>query len=124
VLLLTDAQSAVGVRIGESGETGLARGTGGRNLELELVSRAALDRGGVQPGDQVLTSGYQGGIFPPGIPLGRVERVTLAPRGTSYTISVRPYARFSQLDILSVAVGSAEVIEPEPTPTPEATSAP
>jgi rod shape-determining protein MreC len=118
VLLLTDAQSAVGVRIGESGETGLARGTGGRNLELELVSRAALDQGAVKPGDIVLTSGYQGGIYPAGLPVGRVESVDLAARGTSYTISVRPFVRFSQLDIVSVAVSTAEVIEAPPTPTP------
>jgi rod shape-determining protein MreC len=118
VLLLTDAGSAVGVRIGESGETGLARGTGGRNLELELVSRAALDQGAVKPGDIVLTSGYQGGIYPAGLPVGRVERVDLAARGTSYTISVRPFVRFSQLDIVSVAVSAAEVIEAPPTPTP------
>jgi rod shape-determining protein MreC len=118
ILLLTDAQSAVGVRIGESGETGLARGTGGRNLELELVSRAALDQGAVKPGDIVLTSGYQGGIYPAGLPVGRVERVDLAARGTSYTISVRPFVRFSQLDIVSVVVSSTEVIEAPPTPTP------
>lgn len=118
VLLLTDAQSSVGVRIGESGETGLARGTGGRNLELELVSRAALDQGAVKPGDIVLTSGYQGGIYPAGLPVGRVERVDLAARGTSYSISVRPFVRFSQLDIVSVAVSSSEVIEAPPTPTP------
>jgi rod shape-determining protein MreC len=118
ILLLTDAQSAVGVRIGESGETGLARGTGGRNLELELVSRAALDQGAVKPGDIVLTSGYQGGIYPPGLPVGRVERVDLAARGTSYSISVRPFVRFSQLDIVSVAVSSSEVIEAPPTATP------
>jgi rod shape-determining protein MreC len=118
VLLLTDAQSSVGVRIGESGETGLARGTGGRNLELELVSRAALDQGAVKPGDIVLTSGYQGGIYPAGLPVGRVESVDLAARGTSYSISVRPFVRFSQLDIVSVAVSSSEVIEAPPTPTP------
>jgi rod shape-determining protein MreC len=119
VLLLTDAQSAVGVRIGASGETGLARGTGGRNLELELVSRAALDQGAVKPGDEVLTSGYQGGIYPSGLPVGRVEDVHLAARGTSYTITVRPYVRFSQLDIVSVAVSTGEVIEAPPSPTPE-----
>ena len=119
VLLLTDAQSAVGVRIGASGETGLARGTGGRNLELELVSRAALDQGAVEPGDEVLTSGYQGGIYPSGLPVGRVEDVHLAARGTSYTITVRPYVRFSQLDIVSVAVSTGEVIEAPPSPTPE-----
>ena len=119
VLLLTDAQSAVGVRIGASGETGLARGTGGRNLELELVSRAALDAGAVKPGDEVLTSGYQGGIYPSGLPVGRVEDVHLAARGTSYTITVRPYVRFSQLDIVSVAVSTGEVIEAPPSPTPK-----
>jgi rod shape-determining protein MreC len=117
VLLLTDAQSAVGVRIGASGETGLARGTGGRNLELELVSRSALDQGAVKPGDEVLTSGYQGGIYPSGLPVGRVEDVHLAARGTSYTITVRPYVRFSQLDIVSVAVSTGEVIEAPPSPT-------
>jgi rod shape-determining protein MreC len=117
VLLLTDAQSAVGVRIGTSGETGLARGTGGRNIEIELVSRAALDQGAVKTGDSVLTSGYQGGIYPPSLPVGRVENVTLAPRGTSYTISVRPFARMSQLDVLAVAVGT-EIVESAPSPTP------
>lgn len=115
VLLLTDSQSAVGVRIGQSGETGLVQGTGGRNLELELVSRAALDQGAVKAGDVVVTSGHQGGIYPQGLPVGRVEQVTLASRGTSYTITVRPFVRFSQLDILSVIVGAGEVIEPVPT---------
>lgn len=117
VLLLTDAQSAIGVRIGTSGETGLARGTGGRNIEIELVSRAALDQGAVKTGDVVVTSGYQGGIFPPGLPVGRVENVVLAPRGTSYSISVRPFARLSQLDVLAVVVGT-EVVEAAPSPTP------
>lgn len=119
VVLMTDAQSAVGVRIGSVGETGLARGTGGRNVEIELVSRAALDQGAVKPGDVVVTSGYQGGIYPPGLPVGRVEHVTLAPRGTSYTISVRPFVRFSQLDVLAVAVGR-EIVEAPPSPTPRA----
>ena len=117
VLLLTDARSAVGVRIGTSGETGLARGTGGRDLEIELVSRAALDQGAVKPGDDVVTSGYQGGMYPPQLPVGRVENVTLAPRGTSYRITVRPYVRFSQLDVLAVAVGT-EIVESAPSPTP------
>jgi rod shape-determining protein MreC len=119
VLLLTDAQSAVGVRIGDSGETGLARGNPGRgNLELELVERGALDQGAVKPGDTVLTSGYQGGIYPAGIPVGRVEDVELAERGTSYAITVRPFVRFSQLDIVSVAISTTEVIEAPPSPTP------
>lgn len=118
VLLLTDAQSAVGVRIGESGETGLVRGTGGRELSLELVSRTALDQGAVKPGDVVVTSGYQGSIYPAGLPVGRIDKVTLAPRGTSYTITVQPFVRFSALDVVSVIVGTAPVIQASPTPTP------
>jgi rod shape-determining protein MreC len=120
VLLLTDAQSAVGVRIGESGETGLVRGTGDpRVLRLELVERSALDQGAVKPGDVVLTSGYEGGIYPEGLPVGRVESVNLARRGgPDYTILVRPFVRFSQLDIVGVTLSSTEVIEAPPTPTP------
>jgi rod shape-determining protein MreC len=124
VLLLTDAQSAVGVRIGESGETGLVRGTGGGELDLELVSRAALDQGAVKPGDVVVTSGYQGSIYPPGLPVGRIDHVTLAPRGTSYTITVQPFVRFSALDVVSVIVGRAPVIQASPTPRPSASPSP
>lgn len=120
VLLLRDSQSAIGVRIGETGETGVVNGTGGRLLRLELVSRAALDQGAVKRGDTVLTSGHQGGIFPPGIPIGRVEDVELAPRGTAYTILVRPFARLSRLDIVSIVVGQGEVVEAVPTPSPGA----
>lgn len=116
VLLLTDARSAIGVRIGESGETGLARGNG-RGLELELIERTALDQGAVKEGDTVLTSG-QGGIYPPGLPVGKVERVTLAERGTSYSIAVRPYVALSRLDILSVIISTDEVIEAPPSPSP------
>ena len=121
VTFITDLQSAVGVRVGESGETGLVRGQGPRrDLLLDLVSRAALDQGAVKEGDIVVTSGYQGGIYPPGLPVGRVEKVELATRGTTYKISVRPFVRFSQLDIVSVAVSGPQVVEAPPTPTPGA----
>jgi rod shape-determining protein MreC len=116
VLLLTDPKSAIGVRIGETGETGILKGTGASRLELELVSRAALDQGAVKRGDVVVTSGYQGGIFPPGVPIGRVDEVQLASRGTTYQIHVRPFARLSELDILTVAIRAGQVIEPEETP--------
>ena len=113
--------SAVGVRVGESGETGLVRGDGPRrDLLLDLVSRPALDQGAVKAGDMVVTSGYQGGIYPAGLPVGRVEKVELASRGVSYKISVRPFVRFSQLDIVSVAVSGAKVVEAPPSPTPGA----
>lgn len=115
ILLLIDSQSSIGVKIGRTGETGIVSGTGGRMLRLELVSRAALDRGDVKRGDVVLTSGYQGGIFPAGLPVGRIEDVQLAQRGTSYEITVRPFARLSRLDVVAVATATEA---PGQTPAP------
>lgn len=103
VLLITDSQSSIGVRIGDSGETALVAGTGGRLLRLDLIDQSALEQNAVREGDLVVTSGHQGGIYPPGIPIGRVERVKLSARGTSYEILVRPFARLSRLDVVSVA---------------------
>ncbi len=110
VLLVTDPQSSIGVKIGETGETGIVAGTGRGDMRLELVSRSALDQGAVKRGDVVLTSGHQGGIFPSGIPIGRVEEVRLASRGTAYTIRVTPYARLSRLDIVSVILRADPVV--------------
>lgn len=119
VTFLTDLQSAVGVRVGNSGETGLVRGNGPTSdLKLDLISRQALDQGAVKQGDMVVTSGFQGDIYPPGLPVGRVEKVELAARGTAYTIFVRPFVRFSQIDVLSVAISTTQVVEAPPSPTP------
>lgn len=120
VTLLTDSQSSVGVKIGETGETGIVSGQGSGLLRLELISRTALDQGAVKKGDVVLTSGHQGGIFPPGIPVGRVERVDLASRGTSYTILVRPFANLTRLDLVSVVLRQENVAELPPSAEPEA----
>jgi rod shape-determining protein MreC len=120
VLLLTDSQSSIGVKIATTGETGVVTGTGGPLMRLELISRAALDLGAVKRGDVVLTSGHEGGIFPPSIPIGRVEQVNLASRGTSYAILVRPFASLTRLDIVSVALRKDDTVaESPPVPTPE-----
>lgn len=118
VQLVTDPQSSIGVRIGESGETGLATGTGGRDLRLELVDQKALEREGVKRGDLVVTSGHQGGIFPPGIPIGKIDDVHLASRGASYRILIRPFAQLSKLDVVTVSARSEARVQPQPTPSP------
>lgn len=108
VLLLTDARSSVGVRLDRSGETGVVSGRGDELLLLELVSARALDEGGVKVNDLVLTTGREGGIFPAGIPVGRVERVDPAERGTTYRVLVRPFSPMTRLDVVSV-VGRAPI---------------
>lgn len=112
VQLLTDPQSSIGVRIDRNGETGIVTGTGRTLLRLGLVDRDELDAGSVRKGDTVVTSGYQGGIFPAGIPLGVVEEVDLAERGTAYRILIRPFVRLSRLDVISVVSAQKRTLEP------------
>jgi rod shape-determining protein MreC len=75
VMLLTDAQSAIGAvvrRAGKAKGTGIVQG-GGRGEALTVVY---LKReSDVLPGDLVYSSGY-GGVVPPDIPIGKVVAVT------------------------------------------------
>ncbi|MFQ5745319.1 MAG: rod shape-determining protein MreC, partial [Acidobacteriota bacterium] len=70
VQLITDEESAAGVKVVRSGARGVVHGTGGGVLQLAYV-RSLAD---VEEGDLVVTSGDDG-LFPPGIPVGRVSRV-------------------------------------------------
>lgn len=67
VLLLTDPRSAVSVILQGSREIGVVEGVGQGDLQLKYVSRATA----VPPNEMVVTSG-QGGVFPPGIVVGRL----------------------------------------------------
>ncbi|WP_309709946.1 rod shape-determining protein MreC [Armatimonas sp.] len=78
VRLLTDPDSGVGAVVGAGKAFGILKGVEEgqgklkRRYNIELVH---LDKmADVKPGDMVATSG-QGGIFPPGIPIGIVESV-------------------------------------------------
>ncbi|HEX2046753.1 MAG TPA: rod shape-determining protein MreC [Acidimicrobiales bacterium] len=77
VLLITDPQSNVGVRLVNSGEQGVARGGGARNpLSLDLIAPEIP----VEVGEPVVTSGLERGLFPPQIPVGLVRSAD-APQG-------------------------------------------
>ena len=77
VLLITDPQSNVGVRLANSGEPGVVRGGGTRNpLAVDLITTEVP----VVLGEPVVTSGLERGLYPAQIPVGRV-RSTSAPPG-------------------------------------------
>ncbi|TNE65561.1 MAG: rod shape-determining protein MreC [Alphaproteobacteria bacterium] len=81
VLLVTDLNSRVPVRLERSGELAIAEGQNENFLRLRFLPKGA----DVKVGDRVLTSGH-GGIFPPDLPVGRVtyiddEFVLLEPLG-------------------------------------------
>jgi len=98
VLLLTDASSAVGglVQRADSRAVGVCRGNGGPLLTLAYLRENAR----VVPGDVVVSSGLGGrhGVFPKGLVIGVVERVTPDASGASPHVLVRPAVDFSRLE--------------------------
>jgi len=94
VLLVVDRASAVAARLASNGKTGILEGTGGATVRFELLDPEAE----VEVGDRVLTSGYDGGVFPPGLPLGTVVDAPPPHSALSRVVTVQPFVDFSSLD--------------------------
>lgn len=101
VLLLIDRQSAVAARLSTNGELGTVNGKGGGTLEFELLDPRAR----VAEGDRVVTSGYSGGLFPAGIPLGTVIGAPLAGSNLTRKVVVRPAVAFSRISFVFIVTG-------------------
>jgi len=94
VQLITDPESAVGVLIQRSRVAGVAAGGQGGSLQIKYLPLMA----DVVEGDRVITSGL-GGVFPKGIPLGRVLRSNRPTNGALFQETwVQPLADFSRLE--------------------------
>jgi rod shape-determining protein MreC len=87
VLLLNDINSRIPVMTSTSEQKAILAGDGSFLPTLVYVG----DIRKVQRGENVVTSGL-GGIFPPGLPVGRVDQIT------NGKISVRPYVPFQNLE--------------------------
>ena len=99
VLLLTDRTSSVGIRLAESGEVGVATGVGGgRDLPVELVDPKVE----VSRREIVVTSGLQGSVFPPGIPVGRVQEAEARPGELQQDVTIRPLVDVRRLTFVQV----------------------
>tara|TARA_Y100000782_G_scaffold41136_1_gene45690 strand:+ start:115095 stop:115925 length:831 start_codon:yes stop_codon:yes gene_type:complete len=86
VLLLTDHNARIPVKLLESGLLAVVRGGNARKLELILVD----SRVQAKEGELVVTSGV-GGVFAPGIPVAKVV-------STGEIIKVQPLTNFAKLD--------------------------
>lgn len=73
VLLISDPSARVGVTISRSRNMGFMRGQGANRAVMEFFDKVP----DVRPGDVVSTSPVSE-LFPPGIPVGRVESVNLS----------------------------------------------
>lgn len=137
VLLATDAASAVGSRVEDSKEIGIAQGVGRRGLgsgganpiRLQLLDVNAV----LRPGQRIVTLGSQGERpYVPGVPIGTVEKVEKTDGSITRTAYIRPFVQFTSLDVVGVVVAPPKedprdaVLPPRPknAPTPAPTISP
>ena len=101
VLLLTDPSFNVGIRLSQSGDVGVARGNGMHEpLPVDLVDVGTKVAGG----EVVVTSGLQGSVFPPDIPVGKVRAAKVSPGSLQQEVSIDPLVDLTRLDFVKVLI--------------------
>jgi len=103
VQLATDPASSIGGVVNRTRAQGPVEGVAGGRMRLKLAAREE----GVAVGDTVFTSGI-GGLFPRGLPLGRVTRVQ-APTAIFRVVELEPAVDLSTVEeVLILPRGAAE----------------
>lgn len=87
VRLATDENSSIAAMVQTSRAQGMLVGSASGQLYLTLVSADIS----VEVGQTVVTSGLDG-VFPKGLPLGRITGVDTIPGALTYTITVEPFS--------------------------------
>ncbi len=99
VLLIIDAGGALGGMLKESSIEGVLQGIGGGK---GLISMTKLPyNADIQLNDVVVTSGV-GGIFPAGILVGSVVKVTTSSDGLSKEAIIEPYCDFNAISFVLI----------------------
>ncbi|MET0727639.1 MAG: rod shape-determining protein MreC [Acidimicrobiales bacterium] len=100
VMLITDPEFAVGVRLVTDGATGTARGRGeGENLVVDTGLESAAE---VSDGAALTTSGTDRSAFPAFIPVGTVVRTREGPGGLTLDLVIEPLADTERLGFVTV----------------------
>lgn len=99
VLLISDPTSSVGVTLGSSNQVGLAVGTGSYvTIKVELVDPGTS----LYVGEPVYTSGLQGGIFPPNLPVGEVAKYSSNLGSLQEQVTLSPMVDLARLQFVKV----------------------
>ena len=93
VRLIQDENSSVPAMIQSNRAQGILNGSAGGSLSLDMV-RSDLN---AEIDDVVITSGL-GGVYPKGLPIGRVSVVDRSPGALYLEISVEPYSSVQSLE--------------------------
>jgi rod shape-determining protein MreC len=104
ILLLTDTNFSVAVRLIGSRQDGVLSGSGGWRCILKYVPVEET----VKEGEIVITSGLDG-IFPPGIPVGRVIKIQTEGVEFFQYIEVAPFQQASTIEEVLVVGRNADL---------------
>lgn len=126
VMLATDPDFKVGVRIAGSQQIGILSGGGSKRASLQLLDNQNI----VKVGDVLLARGStRNRPFVPGIPVGVISAVDSSAGSIAQSATVMLYPNFSALGVVSVVLsagknnpGDALVpVGPTPSPVPTVT---
>lgn len=120
VLLAVDPEFTVVGRLAAHGTSGPVTGNGLKPMEMQLLEPTAK----VSKGEAIVSQGVQGGIVA-GVPIGVVESVSRERSVLTRTVTVKPFVRFTSLDVVAVVVQpprkdprNAVLLTAPPTPAP------
>ena len=117
VLLMTDPNAAARAKIKEVEDLGLVKGNGGdQDLSMDYVDAESK----VEVGDTVVTATYDGGVFPPNLPIGEVSRVDPSETSLTQRITVAPVVDFESLLTLQVILETGPYEDKSSGPPAEA----
>jgi len=107
VLLIIDQNSAVDCLTQRTRDRGMVKGTSTDLCKMDYVSKSC----NVVAEDVVITSGL-GGIFPKGLPVGRIARVREGEGTLFKEIEIAPFVDFSKLEeVLVIQTSNPEKTE-------------
>jgi rod shape-determining protein MreC len=103
VQVLTDPASTVGAHVVRTRTPGIIEGEARGTIRFKYMAR---DGAGIQVGDMVVTSGL-GGLFPRGIPIGRVRSVDDRGSALFHYAQIAPAVDFARIDEVLLLTGDA-----------------
>jgi rod shape-determining protein MreC len=103
VQVLTDPASTVGAHVVRTRTPGIIEGEARGTVRFKYMAR---DGAGIQVGDMVVTSGL-GGLFPRGIPIGRVRSIDDRGSALFHYAQIAPAVDFARIDEVLLLTGDA-----------------
>lgn len=101
VQVLTDPASTVGAHVVRTRTPGMVEGEARGTIRFKYMAR---DGSGIQVGDAVVTSGT-GGLFPRGLPIGRVRAIDDRGSALFHYAQLAPAVDFARIDEVLLLTG-------------------